>query len=48
MVLAYNRLLKAIQPVFSGAVNTLINKLDSRKAIDSAAKAKPSYNDKEQ
>lgn len=30
-MLAYNRLLKSVVPVFSGSVDTLINKIDSKK-----------------
>ena len=31
---AYNRLQKMIIPVFSGALNTLINRLDLKKAVE--------------
>ena len=31
--IAFNRLQKMIQPVFSGAVDTLINKIDPHKAV---------------
>ncbi len=34
LMLAYNRLLKAVVPVFSGAVDTLINKIDGKKVGD--------------
>eukprot|EP00347_Sterkiella_histriomuscorum_P022130 403331578 len=33
---AYNRLMKAVIPVFSGAIDTLINKLDLKKLKDNA------------
>lgn len=32
---AYNRLQKSITPIFSGGVDTLINKLDLKKISDS-------------
>jgi hypothetical protein len=35
--IAFNSLSKMIQPVFSGSVNTLINKIDPRKAVDDEA-----------
>lgn len=35
---AYNKLQKMIIPVFSGAVDTLINKIDPRKAIDDSSR----------
>jgi len=35
---AYNKLQKMIIPVYSGAVDTLINKIDPRKAIDDSSR----------
>lgn len=34
LAIAFNRLQKMVQPVFSGALDTLINKIDPHKAVD--------------
>ena len=36
--IAYNRLQKMITPIFSGSVNTLINKIDPKKAVEDIQK----------
>jgi len=44
--IAYNRLLKMIIPIFSGSVNTLINKIDLKKAVEDDYKLIPRQKNK--